>query len=75
MEPTSFDREERPIRKPIKRPLKAIRAFCLKCCGGNAHQVRLCSDSDCDLLDFRFGRNPHHARASDKLKNRAGVEQ
>lgn len=39
-------------------PMKAIRAKCLNCCGGSAHEVRLCSCVDCSLHPYRFGKNP-----------------
>ena len=38
-------------------PLKAIRAKCLDCCGGQAHEVKLCVVADCPLYPFRFGKN------------------
>lgn len=37
------------------RPLKAIRAKCLDCCGGSAKEVRLCTAKDCLLYLYRFG--------------------
>lgn len=39
-------------------PLKAIRAKCLDCCGGQANEVRLCPCPDCTMYPFRFGNNP-----------------
>ena len=42
-------------------PLKAIRAKCLDCCCGQAHEVKLCPCSDCPLYQFRFGKNPNRA--------------
>lgn len=41
------------------RPLKAIRAKCLDCCCGSAHEVRLCPCEDCSLYPYRFGKNPN----------------
>lgn len=40
-------------------PVKAIRAKCLDCCCGSAHEVRLCVCTDCTLWPFRLGRNPN----------------
>ena len=40
--------------------LRAIRAKCLDCCGGNSNEVKLCPCIDCPLYEFRFGRNPYH---------------
>lgn len=42
-------------------PLKAIRAKCLECCAGSAHEVKLCHISDCALWVYRMGRNPRRA--------------
>ena len=39
-------------------PLKAIRAKCLDCSAGNAKEVRECPITDCDLYQYRFGKNP-----------------
>ena len=39
-------------------PLRAIRAFCKWCCGGQAGEVRQCVSIDCPLWPFRFGRDP-----------------
>ena len=38
---------------------KAIRAYCLDCCGGSANEVKLCPAKGCLLWDFRFGKNPN----------------
>jgi hypothetical protein len=54
--------------KKSRRPLKAIRYFCLECHGWDRRrkdsgrpieEVRNCLDELCPLYDFRFGRNPH----------------
>jgi len=46
------------MNEPIKSPTKAIRAFCLDCCGGSANEVKLCAGKSCSLYPFRFGKNP-----------------
>jgi hypothetical protein len=46
----------------IKNPVKAIRAFCLQCCGGNANDVRNCPSAVCELKPFRFGKNPYRTK-------------
>ena len=46
----------------IKSPIKAIRAFCLDCCGGSPAEVRECSAKSCQLKPFRFGKNPYIKR-------------
>ncbi len=52
-------------------PMKAIRAKCLDCCGGQAKEVRLCPCVDCALYPYRFGRNPNRVG----LKNRGAFEK
>lgn len=50
------------MNEEITSPLKAIRAFCLDCCGGSANEVKGCTSSMCKLKAFRFGRNPYTKR-------------
>ena len=42
----------------ITNPVKAIRAFCLECCGGSPAEVKECTGVSCSLYPFRLGRNP-----------------
>lgn len=42
-------------------PVKALRAKCLDCCAGSAHEVRLCAAQKCPSWPFRFGRSPWRA--------------
>lgn len=46
----------------ITSPVKAIREFCLQCCGGSAVDVRGCTSTMCPLKPFRFGKNPYVKR-------------
>jgi hypothetical protein len=39
-------------------PLKVMRAKCLECCCGSAHEVRHCVISTCPLWPYRMGTNP-----------------
>ena len=39
-------------------PLKAIRAHCIDCCGGNKAEVRRCVAVKCALWHLRMGTNP-----------------
>lgn len=39
-------------------PIKAIRAKCIDCCGGQKAEVRLCPCTDCTLHPYRMGRRP-----------------
>ena len=40
------------------RPLKAIKEFCLDCCGGSHKEVKLCVSPKCSLFPYRLGHNP-----------------
>lgn len=42
-------------------PLAAIRAHCLDCCAGSAHEVRMCTALNCASWPFRTGSNPWRA--------------
>ena len=46
----------------IKSPLKAIRAFCIDCMGGQVREVKLCPSQICPLHAFRMGKNPYRKR-------------
>jgi hypothetical protein len=51
-------------------PLKALRARCLDCCAGSAHEVRLCTAAACPLWPFRMGRNPWRPEPSPETRER-----
>ena len=55
-------------------PVKAIREKCLDCSGGQYKEVELCPIKSCPLYPFRMGKNPYHAKASEKTVQRSGVE-
>ena len=48
--------------KKITNPVKAIRAFCIDCCGGSANEVKLCTSPKCALYPFRLGKNPYRTK-------------
>ena len=62
----------------LRNPVKAIRAFCLNCCGESVSEVKLCPSTKCALYPFRFGKNPfrgkrvmsdeQRAKAAERLK-------
>ena len=39
-------------------PIKAIRARCIDCCGGQRLEVKLCPAKDCPLWIYRMGHRP-----------------
>ena len=42
--------------------LKAVRAYCIDCSGGNMAEVRKCTVTRCELYPFRMGKNPWRAK-------------
>ncbi len=42
--------------KASTNPLRAIRAFCIRCVA-TTHVEKVCCESDCPLFDFRTGKN------------------
>ena len=50
--------------------LKALRAKCLDCCCGSAHEVRLCVATDCPSWPFRMGKSPWRPKLSDAERER-----
>lgn len=61
---------KRPKEKVNSTPIKAIRKYCLWCCGGSRKEVRECPVFDCPLWKFRFGKNPNYKkRVKDVFKN------
>ena len=56
---------KRYLPKKQKKPVRAIREFCIECMGGRKSEGHLkriteCASTNCALFDFRFGANPHH---------------
>jgi len=39
-------------------PLYSIRKYCVRCCGDQPREVRLCTAEDCPLYLLRFGKKP-----------------
>jgi hypothetical protein len=49
------------IRKQLKvrySPIKAIRHFCVDCCGGSNQAITYCADIGCSLWYYRLGKRP-----------------
>ena len=59
----------------IKSPVKAIRQFCLDCCGGSAVEVKACTSVNCALKPFRFGKNPYIRREMTEEQKAAATER
>ena len=45
-------------------PLKAIRAKCIDCSGGNLKEVRYCTVESCSLYPYRMGKRPTRDNSS-----------
>jgi hypothetical protein len=48
-----------------ENPVKAIRAKCIDCSGGNATEARKCVAYKCPLWPFRMGKNPFWGKSDD----------
>lgn len=48
--------------KQITNPIKAIKAYCLNCVGGQRSEVDLCPCTHCELHAFRTGVNPYRKK-------------
>jgi hypothetical protein len=66
------------MQKAITSPIKAIRAMCIQCNGGDITKkgdkrdlIEGCQPDECALHPFRFGKNPFHTRASTKTQERS----
>ena len=53
------DTEAEDGNAKVMTPMKAIRAKCLDCCGGQYSEVKMCPCTNCPLYDFRLGKNPN----------------
>lgn len=51
-------------------PLKAIRAKCKDCCGGQVREVTLCPVKKCTLWPYRMGHRP--AKQEEPAEQTAG---
>lgn len=49
--------DENIVDRP-STPLKAIKAFCKECFGGQVREVKRCTAIKCPLYEYRLGKNP-----------------
>lgn len=62
-------------KKVITNPVKAIRAYCIGCVG-SSYEVKNCPAEECELWNFRFGKNPFRAkRELTEEQKRAAAER
>lgn len=57
-----------------KNPVKAIREFCLDCCGDSPSTVKDCTSVNCALYPFRLGKNPYRAKREMTDEQRAAAK-
>jgi len=54
----------------IHRPLRAMRLFCLDCCGGSVKEVRHCTanrgETPCTIWPYRMGKRPKRTQSRSK---------
>ena len=55
--------------------IKAVRAKCLDCCGGNKSVIPVCGISNCPLYPFRLGKNPNRTRNMTDEQRQAASER
>ena len=59
----------------IASPLKALRAKCIDCSGGNLASVRDCPVTDCPLYPYRLGKNPFYKKRVMSDEERAAASE
>lgn len=59
----------------IRSPIKAIRAKCLDCSGGQKQEIKYCPIEQCPLFAFRFGKNPYLKRTYTEEEKAAMAER
>ena len=55
--------------------MKAVRAKCLDCCGGNKSVIPVCGILNCPLYPFRLGKNPNRIRNMTDEQRQAASER
>lgn len=56
------------MSESILTPVKAIRAYCIECMGGDKAEVRRCN-LICPLWPYRLGKNPNRKGQGGKAVN------
>lgn len=56
-------------------PVKAIRDFCIDCCGGSRETVKKCPSVKCALYPYRLGKNPYRKRELSEEQKIAAAER
>jgi len=57
-------------------PIKAIRAKCLDCCGGQRQEVKHCAAKECPIWPYRHGKRPKReteGQRTQRQKRRASL--
>ena len=49
---------EKKIKRRKLTPIRALRLYCLKCCNGNADEVKNCPVKKCAAWPYRMGKRP-----------------
>jgi hypothetical protein len=72
-----IDKEQikREMEGPVLTPLKAMRVYCIDCCGGSRNEVKLCPSKDCSLWPYRFGKNPYNTRVVSEEQRKMTAER
>lgn len=59
---------------PLK-PIQALRARCIDCCGGSPKEVKLCACKKCPSWPFRLGEDPWKKKRPISEGQRVALEQ
>jgi len=54
--------------------IKQIRGFCLSCMGDSFSKVMNCTAPECQLYEFRLGKDPHPSRKGANLRKKPTTE-
>lgn len=63
--------------KAQRNPVKAIRAKCIDCCGGEniVNEIKECPIKKCALYPFRLGKNPYRSKNEEGKPKRVMSEE
>ena len=52
----------------VLTPIKAIRAYCIECSGGQKKEVKECPIAKCTLYPYRMGKRPKKDISIDEVE-------
>lgn len=58
----SWDGVIQTYARKVSNPATAVRAFCMRCTGGQQAEIRRCQATSCPLWPVRIGKNPFYGK-------------